>query len=286
MKDGRQGDPKRGAAQSVRDFRRSHNASRRCRLAWPRYTASMLACLPPSDAWRPPRPLADPADGVLLWWCATSAGDTALPVLVSWLSDDERARMARFAMPALGRRYAIGRAGLRYVLGTQLALPPADVPIVRGPRGRPFVAAQAKLDFNVSNTRDVALIGVARLAGARIGVDVEHRERVVRHEGLARKFCTAAELAHFARLDDDARRQRFLRLWTCKEAMSKATGDALGAPLRRLEVALEPVPRLVAGPPPYTPEDWRLFAAAVPDDYVATAALWRSPDRGAAGRTR
>jgi hypothetical protein len=58
--------------------------------------------------------------------------------------------------------------------------------------------------------------------------------------------------------------------------MSKATGDALGAPLRRLEVDVEPALRLSAGPPPYTPAKWTLLDAAVPGDYVASVALWRA----------
>jgi len=239
----------------------------------------------PYPAGEPPLELAA-AEGVRLWWCRAYATDDALPVLHSWLSADERSRAARFALPALARRYAVGRAALRHVLGALLGCAPAAVAIVRGPRGRPQLAGVRGVDFNVSNTLQVALIGIATDPGVRIGVDVEHRDRLLRHEALARKFCTPAEFAAFDALAGDARRQRFLRLWTCKEAMSKATGDALGAPLRRLEVAVDPALRLAAGPPPYTPADWTLLAAAVPDVYVATVALWRGPAAVAAGLTR
>jgi 4'-phosphopantetheinyl transferase len=229
----------------------------------------------PYPAGEPPQALVATA-GIQLWWCATHAPDEALPVLRSWLSADERARAARFALPALAGRYTVGRAALRHVLGNLLGRAPAEVAITRGPRGRPRLADVEGVDFNVSNTRQVALIGIATDPGVRIGVDVEHRNRPLRHEALARKFCTPAEYAAFDALLRDARRQRFLRLWTCKEAMSKATGDALGAPLRRLEVDVEPALRLSAGPPPYTPAKWTLLDAAVPGDYVASVALWRA----------
>lgn len=189
-------------------------------------------------------------------------------------------------MPALARRYTLGRAALRCVLASTLGCAPGAVPIERGERGRPQLGGLAGLDFNVSNTRDVALIGVCTRPGTRIGVDVEHGDRRLAHAGLARKFCTPREHAAFDGLDDDAARRRFLRLWTCKEAMSKATGEALGAPLRHLDVVLAPAPRLRDGPPPYDPGDWSLFAAGVPDGYVATVALWRVPEAAAAGRTR
>jgi 4'-phosphopantetheinyl transferase len=229
----------------------------------------------PFPTAQPPRRVA--ATEVLhLWWCETRAPDQALPELRSWLSDGERERATRFALPALEHRYTVGRAALRHVLGEVLGSAPADVAIVRGPRGRPRLASAGGVDFNVSNTLDVALIGIATQPGVRIGVDVEHRGRQLRHEALARKFCTPAEYAAFDALAGDARRERFLRLWTCKEAMGKATGDALGAPLRRLEVEVEPALRLAAGPSPYLPADWTLLDAAVPGDYVASVALWRA----------
>lgn len=78
-----------------------------------------------------------------------------------------------------------------------------------------------------------------------------------------------------AECDEATRRRIFLRLWTCKEAMSKATGDALSAPFRDIDVALDPGPRLVAGPAPYASDRWRLLSVDVPAGLVATLAIWR-----------
>jgi len=107
-------------------------------------------------------------------------------------------------------------------------------------------------------------------------VDIEHRDRELNVDGVARKFMSAHEQAMLGSRDGEARRHALLRLWTCKEAMSKATGDALSAPLRDLDVQLEPALALADGPAPYTPADWRLAAIDAPDGYLATAALWRS----------
>ena len=86
---------------------------------------------------------------------------------------------------------------------------------------------------------------------------------------------TARERAAMAPLDEEARRRQFLRLWTCKEAMSKATGDALSAPFRDIDVGLDRSPHLLAGPPPYVAGRWRLVSAAVPPGLIATIAIWR-----------
>jgi 4'-phosphopantetheinyl transferase len=189
------------------------------------------------------------------------------------------ARAARFGTDALRQRWMAGRGALRMVLGGTLGIDPAAVAIVRGVRGRPALDDNAaRIDFNVSHTRGVALVAVARgLAGnVRVGVDIEHRDREVGADRLARKFLTASEQATLAELPPDLRRQRFLRYWTCKEAMSKATGDGLVAPMRQLDVELARAPRLRAGPPPYSPQDWSLAFADVPNEWFATVALWRA----------
>ena len=224
-----------------------------------------------------PIALESPAEGVTLGWVALEAGDDEFARMAFWLAPAEHARAARFGRDALRRRYIIGRASLRWALGRALDMAPAKVPIVRGARGRPQLATDAGIDFNVSHTQGVALIGIAR--GARIGVDVEQTDRDVRADRLARKFLTPSEQATLAPLPEAALRARFLRYWTCKEAMSKATGDGLSAPFRRLEIELDPRIALVAGPPPYEPSRWRLYAATVPGAYIATVALWADDPR-------
>ena len=165
--------------------------------------------------------------------------------------------MQRFGNDALRTRYLIGRASLRWVLAQTMGGTPAAIKIERGPRGRPQLAGITDIDFNVSHTADVALIGLSH--EGQIGVDVER-----------------AALPP----NDDAIRRRILRLWTCKEALAKATGDAMSAPFGRLDIATDPALKLVDGPPPYVPRDFVLFAAAVPDAYFATVALWRRYNAG------
>ena len=151
--------------------------------------------------------------------------------------------------------------------------------IRRGVRGRPELAdAAARIDFNVSHTRGVALVAIARDVAptTRIGVDIEHADRDVGVDLLARKFLTSRERETLAHLPLDARRRRFLRYWTCKEAMSKATADGIIAPFGQLDVDLSDPPRLCSGPAPYLPADWSLHHAEVPPGWIATLAIWRS----------
>jgi 4'-phosphopantetheinyl transferase len=244
-------------------------------LLEPAMTASAL------DLDDNPRPIVTPVADVRLWWCELDRMPVEAAALSSWLSASESARAARFGAESLRRRWIAGRAALRYVLAAHLGIAPPEVPIRRGARGRPELAEpEATLDFNVSHTGGVALIGV--LAGdrdrVRIGVDVERRDRAVGAERLGRKFLTPRERAAHEALSIDERRLRFLRSWTCKEAMSKATGDGLIAPFGSLDLDLDPELRLLDGPSPsYSPSAWRLYVAAVPPECLGTVALWRCP---------
>jgi len=221
-----------------------------------------------------PRALPSPAAGVALWWCPLVADDETVRELANCLSAEERARVARFGKPIFARRYTIGRAALRFVLSARLGLPPQDVPIERDPRGRPRLAGGTSLDFNVTHTRDHAMFGLVERPGTRIGVDLEDAARKVNYSGLARRVCTPREREALAALDDDARQLAFLRLWTCKEAMSKATGDGIAAPFRRMDISLGTEPALAEGPAPYSPGQWTLHTANVPASFLGTVSLW------------
>lgn len=220
------------------------------------------------------RRLADPAAGLEAWICDVVREPADAVALATLLSPAETQRMERFGREDLRLRYAVGRATLRVLLAGELGVGARDVEIVRGHRGRPQLGAayRSDLDFNVSHTRSTALFALTR--AGRIGVDIEHGERTLNVDGVSRKFMTAREQARLAALDTDMRRRELLLLWTCKEAMSKATGDALAAPFREIDVDTVGTRALVAGPAPYAPARWTLHPVDVGGGFLATAAVW------------
>ena len=237
-----------------------------------------MATMLPPDVISGVRALPAPDPAIALWMCQLDRTAAGIAAIEHWLSPMEHARAARFGTDALRLRWVAGRATLRLLLASALGIDPVAVPLQRGIRGRPELADPHTLDFNVSHTGNTALIAIAHglPAATRIGVDIERADRTLNADGLARKFLTDRERAVLAPLDADSRRRGFLRLWTCKEAMSKATGDALMAPFGKIDVSTDAALRLTTGPPPYTPELWRLFAAEVPAELLATVAVWRA----------
>jgi 4'-phosphopantetheinyl transferase len=216
--------------------------------------------------------LVEPAPGIRLWWCSLVGTASSLRSREGFLSPPERARASRFGHPQLRDRYVMGRGALRTILGEELGVHPAAIDIVRGTRGRPQLAGEPRLDFNISHTGDVAIVGI--LQCARIGVDVECIDRAINVAGIARKFLTHHERDELAACDSDTARRRVLTLWTCKEAMSKATGEALSAPFGSIDINLLGRRALRHGPGVYQRKDWMLYEAAVPSGYVASVAAW------------
>ncbi|SMF97513.1 4'-phosphopantetheinyl transferase superfamily protein, partial [Methylomagnum ishizawai] len=64
-------------------------------------------------------------------------------------------------------------------------------------------------------------------ADLEFGVDAECLERSPDALALAERFCSAREAAWLGSLPPEARQGEFLRLWTLKEAVAKATGLGL-----------------------------------------------------------
>ena len=205
-------------------------------------------------------------------------------------------RAPRASAPtALRQRWMAGRGALRTVLGRTLGIDAADVAIRAG-RARSSRARRRTRRASTSTSRIRAASrwwrspAISR-APARVGVDIEHRDREVGADRLARKFLTPRGAGDACGPPTGPRRQRFLRYWTCKEAMSKATGDGLIAPFRQLDVDLAHPPRLRAGPPPYLPGDWSLALCRRPGrmardgrDLASGAVNRRSPRARRAAR--
>ena len=156
------------------------------------------------------------------------------------LSEEERARGARFIFPRDQRVHLLTRALVRVVLGRYLGLAPYDLCFERNPFGKPnLIAAQREashLAFNVSHTHGLIMLGVT--CGRALGVDIESLRRNSL-DTFTHEFMTRAELDAAGRLDAVARHQRSLETWTLKEAYIKARSIGLSLPLREMAFNLD-----------------------------------------------
>lgn len=140
------------------------------------------------------------------------------------LPEAERRRVAAY------RRWEVAQES---VLGWGLLHDLAGAPIARDERGKP--CAPPPLDVSLSHGG--GWIAAAVSDEGRIGIDVE-REREVSAGLEARSFAPAERAWLDAAPDAAERRARLFRLWTAKEAYTKALGLGLGIDFR--SIALEP----------------------------------------------
>jgi 4'-phosphopantetheinyl transferase len=125
---------------------------------------------------------------------------------------------------------------MRTILGAYLQAPPDLLEIDTTSAGKPYLAT-GQLQFNLSHSRDVALVAVAR---APVGVDLEHPREFRAPDRLARRICSKREYASLREAGGDrgvaGAQAQLLRLWVRKEAVVKGTGEGLVRPLDQVDV--------------------------------------------------
>ncbi|MFC9297024.1 4'-phosphopantetheinyl transferase family protein [Streptomyces sp. NPDC057011] len=125
---------------------------------------------------------------------------------------------------AAGRmRFAVSRFVMKYAAATALEVPVDTLDLGYGPGGRPELRGPAAgVEVSLAHTGELVVVGVSRTGP--IGVDAEPADRDISVGLLRGHVCTAEEDAALDALPEDERRARLLRLWTLKEAYTKALG--------------------------------------------------------------
>jgi 4'-phosphopantetheinyl transferase len=215
-------------------------------------------------------------------WCTyiSDIGDEALWARYDALiSEDERARQARFRFARDRRRYLVTRALVRTVLSRYAAVRPQDWTFSTGPHGRPAISAShlaPSLEFNISHSADLVMLGIT--SDRMLGIDVESIDaREADIDGLDRYFAPE-ESAALLSLPPPARRQRFFDLWTLKESYIKARGMGLAIPLDRFRFELIGEQRLLLHMRPDlgdSPQRWRLWQLSLRPHYLAAVCAAR-----------
>ncbi len=154
------------------------------------------------------------------------------------LEPDELNRASRFHFEKHRQHFIVARGFLRAVIGRYLEMQPEALRFSYGAYGKPGLASEHVLRFNLSHSHEVALLAVA--LDAELGVDVEHIRADFASEEIARRFFSRAEVEVFNALRKEEQVAAFFRCWTRKEAYIKAIGKGLSQALDAFDVTLAP----------------------------------------------
>jgi 4'-phosphopantetheinyl transferase len=159
----------------------------------------------------------------VVWWAAPRGPGDA-PGLVALLDPHERDRLGRFRRPVDAARYLAAHALTRLTLAEVVGRPAAALAFDRTCRcgeqhGKPVLPGGP--GFSLTHAGD--LVGVAVHPAGPVGLDVEEVRELTDLAAMAAHACSPRETVP----DVDA----FFTLWTRKEALLKAVGIGLAAPM-------------------------------------------------------
>ena len=194
------------------------------------------------DPWlNPVLPLKLGEGEVHVWraWLDVSAEE--LEARSKLVTEEERARGARYLRPEVGTRFVAGRGLLRRLLGMYLGADAAEVEFTFNSFGKPALTPRhgaGDLRFNVSHSHDWALLAFTR--GRELGVDIEGVRPDFATREIAERFFSPSEARRLIALPAATQTEAFFQCWTRKEGYIKARGEGLSRGLDSFEVAFGP----------------------------------------------
>ncbi len=159
--------------------------------------------------------------------------------LIQFLSAQEKERFSRISIQDLQQKFIIHRALLRLQLANILKLPASEITIDISKYGKPFLNQNINglgLKFNLSHSENYALYAFS--LNSEVGIDIEEARPHMALFETASLVLAKCEIAQLKALPSAERSSAFLKLWTKKEAISKALGQGLNMDFKTLVVGL------------------------------------------------
>ncbi|MGH6648898.1 4'-phosphopantetheinyl transferase family protein [Aquabacterium sp.] len=199
------------------------------------------------------------------------------------LTADELAQTRRFHFEADQRRHLVTRALLRCTLSRYADVDPAAWRFEVSDHGRPRIAAghglANALDFNISHTKNLVVVGVSAHGG--LGVDTENVARRKNLMHLADHYFSPDEKTALRSLPPPEQHARFFEYWTLKEAYIKALGLGLSIPLDQFSFDLTQASRIGLSIDPALKDDatrWLFWQWTLKSDYRLALCVPRRGD--------
>lgn len=195
----------------------------------------------PCAIWRDaPAHVRLDADGVHLWRIDMNPHRAPLASMTRLLGENERLRAEQVISQDARRRFIVSHTAMRQILSRYLDQPADEIRYTADARGKPVLdrmAGAPDIRFNLSHSGELALLAVA--LGRDVGVDLELIRPVSAWRIIAGRYFSASENQELAELPAEEAAVAFLRCWTRKEAVAKASGEGISTRWTGLTVSLE-----------------------------------------------
>jgi 4'-phosphopantetheinyl transferase len=179
---------------------------------------------------------------IVVRWMSLEPGCDPAATLWPLLDEAERSRADRFRFAADRDAYVAAHGLLRIMLSRESGAAPNNLRLRVLASGKPGVDPSqdcGDLQFSLSHTRGMVACAVARTHD--VGIDVERCDPALPALDMAQRLFAPAEIERLAALPPSQQNAMFYRLWTLKEAYTKAVGQGIALPLHGFSFCLDPV---------------------------------------------
>ena len=152
------------------------------------------------------------------------------------LNKDEIAYAEKYPTADQKRKYYYTRVLLKQILAQYLDIEPNLVKFVYSSSGKPYLCSSKPLYFNLSHTPEQFCLAIGTTD--EIGIDIESKPKTHTMNELIDYYLTDHEKDAISSqsADDIDRELQLLRIWTQKEAITKALGHTLESSLKHINV--------------------------------------------------
>ncbi len=172
---------------------------------------------------------------VQVWTISLETEATKVRHCESLLANEELARASRFSSLDHRQRFIMARASLRKILSFYANSNAAILDFEYGPKGKPSLSGNTGIHFNLSYSRNMAMVAVSMQR--ELGIDIQAITQVTEPESVARLVFSPVELSYLLSLDVHERQLAFAHIWVRKEAYIKALGAGFSQPMHSFSVS-------------------------------------------------
>ena len=158
----------------------------------------------------------------------------------SVLNLQEKKRADQLSVEESKKQFIVSRYFLKSVLSSYVGCSPSEVSIALGQYNKPILLEQSDTQpvfFNLSHSREKCALVVGEQEA--LGIDIENCEKARRFNSLSKRYFSSCEYESIVKLKPREKRERFYRLWTLKEAYSKASGNSLAVSLSKTKFSFD-----------------------------------------------
>lgn len=205
-------------------------------------------------------------NGIDVWKIRVGLSTAFINGYKPMLIGDEVARANKFYRQQDRDRFITSRIVLRIILSKYLNLDPEAIEFAPGLNKKPFIknGNPCNIQYNLSHSGDAILLAIA---DSIVGADVEFVNHDFGYRDVLPDNFSANEVNYITEGDSV---HRFFKLWTRKEAITKATAQGLDCDLRLLpglDGTTTVAEHIIA-----SDNDWVINSFNLDDQYIASVA--------------